>query len=108
MAHTRQSRPDSGLGFQVYETLYCVSSSLGSGCRSTYSAEGVFAHTPRFDHHERYPLRVSGSLLTFECSSTLNLKPQTPGENDGTYSAEGVFAHTPPRDVHLGFRVDFE
>ena len=34
MAHIRQSRPDSGLGFRVQfiETFWFVSSSLGSGC----------------------------------------------------------------------------
>jgi hypothetical protein len=66
IAHTRQSRPDSGLGFQVkfFEMFQGVSSSLGSGARyqsslgtrasGTRGADECRTHTTRLRPRSRF------------------------------------------------------
>ena len=71
MAHIRQSRPDSGLGF-VGKALktFCVASSLGRGCALDADQVGVLPaqHVMADEEVQRVPLEGADSRIEDQSS----------------------------------------
>ena len=98
MAHTRQPRPDSGLGVQVkfFETFAVVASWLGSSAAVDLSAQGLHWDadvTGRDQYHEGL------CLVNCACSHSHALD-----QEDGCQGMKRIAVH--PLDSHpLGWRL---
>jgi len=87
MAHTRQSRPHSGLGFQgkVVETFQVVPSSLGSGTTGAFPGTSL-----TWSRGDRLESRIPKPETRNPKPETRNLKPETRNPKPETQQ------HAPP------------